>query len=120
MKDGDIDSQRDEHIDDFYKELTGIYKKANGYADNFDGMPDRIQIALFDMIFNLGATKLKNIFSSFNNGIKTSDWAKAALESNRPDVNTARNAHVRDLFNNEELAKPKKTAVALPDVKKAN
>ena len=99
MKDTDINAQRDKHIDSFYKELTGIYKKSNGYADDFDNFPEKVQIALFDMIFNLGAGKLRNTFPSFNTAIKSNDWAKAGSESNRPDVNASRNQFVSDLFN---------------------
>ena len=110
MKEEDINSQRDKHIDSFYSELTSIYKKTNGYPEDFDNLPDKVQIALFDMIFNLGKTKLKNTFPSFNAAIKASDWKKAALESNRPDVSTNRNTYVKDLFNAAELSSPKKTA----------
>ena len=108
MSDVDINSQRDKHVDSFYAELTSIYKKTNGYPDDFDNFPEKIQIALFDMIFNLGKTKLKNTFPTLNTAIKTSNWGKAALESNRPDVNASRNNYVRDLFNAAESAKPKK------------
>ena len=112
MKEGDIDSQRDKHMDPFYLELTSIYKKTNGYPEDFDNFPEKVQIALFDMIFNLGKTKLNNTFPSFNAAIKTSDWKKAAVQSNRPDVSVSRNTYVKDLFNAAELAKPKKTETA--------
>ena len=108
MRDVDINSQRDKHIDSFYAELTSIYKKTNGYPDDFDNFPEKVQIALFDMIFNLGKTKLSNTFPTFNAAIKTSNWGKAALESNRPDVNASRNNYVKDLFNAAESAKPNK------------
>lgn len=99
MKKTDIDKQRDKHIDTFYKELTNVYKKTNGYASDFDGMPENVQKALFDMIFNLGQTKLKNTFTKFNDAVKKEKWADAAKESNRPDVNSARNTYVKGLFN---------------------
>ncbi len=57
------------------------------------------QLALFDMIFNPGATKIVASFPNFNKALKASDWKKAVTESNRPDVNAARNSYVKQLFN---------------------
>lgn len=99
MKSADIEAQRDVHLDSFYSELTNIYKKGNGYASSFDEFPEDVQVALFDLIFNLGATKLNNTFPNFNKAIKDQDWEKAAKESNRPDVNQARNDFVKGLLN---------------------
>ncbi len=99
MKDVDINAQRDEHIRTFYKELTRYYKKNNGFNSNFDSFPINAQIALFDMIFNLGLTKLKNKFTKFNDAIKKEDWATAAKQSNRPQVGGLRNTYVKELFN---------------------
>ncbi len=98
MKPSDIEAQRDVHLKSFYTELTNIYRKGNGYASNFDDLPEDAQVALFDMIFNLGATKLDKTFPSFNKAIKGDDWKKAAKESNRPDVSKSRNDFVKELF----------------------
>lgn len=98
MKDADMNAQRKKHITTFYSELNGMYKKANGYKDNFDNFPDSVQKALFDMIFNLGQTKLRNKFIKFNAAIKKEAWDDAAKECNRPDVNSARNTYVKGLF----------------------
>ncbi|WP_089726854.1 hypothetical protein [Candidatus Thiosymbion oneisti] len=68
-----------------------MYSKAKGYTNDFDAMPDEVQLALFDMIFNLGQTKLRTIFTEFNKAIKHEKWDEAAKQSNRPDVNAARN-----------------------------
>jgi len=99
MKDADINLILDKHIDSFYKELSNIFNKAKGYPENFDQLHKNVQQALFDMIFNLGATKIVNTFPSFNAALKNSDWKKAATESNRPDVSPARNQYVKQLFN---------------------
>jgi len=104
MKDADINLQRDKHIDSFYKELTNIYKKSNGYTDDFDKLHKNVQLALFDMIFNLGATKIVSKFPGFNKALKAGDWKKAATESNRPDVNAARNTYVKQLLNTVPVA----------------
>lgn len=99
MKDADIDFQRDNHISSFYKELTVIYSKANGYQSNFDNMPPEVQKALFDMIFNLGATRLTSVFTKFNSAVKQDKWDEAARQCNRPDVSPTRNNYVKGLFN---------------------
>lgn len=107
MKEIDINSQRDNHINSFYSELCSVYKKSNGYTADFDNLHKNIQLALFDMIFNLGATKLVNIFKKFNSALKDGDWQKAATESNRPDVNSARNQYVKQLLNSVPVPKTK-------------
>lgn len=91
MGNTDIDILTDEHIESFEKELKNLYS-------GFDNLPEEVQLGLFDMIFNLGATTLGDKFPSFNKAIKEKDWTKAAKESNRPDVNAERNKYVRDLF----------------------
>jgi hypothetical protein len=65
----------------------------------FEKLHKNIQMALFDMIFNLGATKIVNSFPGFNKALKAGDWKKAATESNRPDFNTARNQYVKQFLN---------------------
>lgn len=69
----------------------------------FDVLPSSVRLALFDMIFNLGATKLRVRYPRMNRAIGEADWNKAAAESNRlPPISPARNAYVRRLF--EEAA----------------
>lgn len=98
MKDHDINNLLSKHITSFYTELTNIYKKSKGYTADFDQFPLPVQKALFDMIFNLGATKLVNVFVNFDKAVKAADWKKAAQESNRPQVSAARNQYVKQLF----------------------
>jgi GH24 family phage-related lysozyme (muramidase) len=98
MKDSDVNKLRDKHIASFYKELINIYTKANGYPDELDNFHKNVQLALFDMIFNLGATKIVNVFTKFDKAIKAGDWKKTASESNRTDVNAARNQYVKQLL----------------------
>ena len=95
MKDDDITLFLNKHIDDFYKELARVYTKTNGYPDNFDKLPKNVQLVLFDMTFNLGASKLVSSFPDFNTSLKAGDWKKAATECNRPDVSPARNQYVK-------------------------
>jgi len=98
MKTTDINHLLNKHISSFYKELSTIYRKTNGYTEDFDNMHENIQLALFDMIFNLGASKIVNVFKKFDAAIKAGDWKKAASESNRVDVNIARNQYVKELL----------------------
>lgn len=94
----DINVQRDKHIQTFYKELTGYYAKNNGFSKSFDDMPIEVQKALFDMVFNLGITKLKSQFVKFNGFIKSESWDDAAKQSNRIGISPIRNKYVFDLF----------------------
>lgn len=87
-----IDNLTNHHIDTFGAELRNIYH-------GFSLFPVEAQLALFDMVFNLGATGLRGTWPNMNAAIRAKDWSKAAIDSNRVDVNPARNRYVRDLFN---------------------
>lgn len=98
MLDENIEQLLLKHVDSFYQELTQLYRPANGYRHNFDEFPDEVQMALFDLIFNLGMTNLRTSWPKFNGAIKIEDWKTAAAESRRRQVSTARNDYVRDLL----------------------
>jgi len=98
MKEQDILDQKTKHVDAFYVNLKEYYKVTRGFKRNFDDFPENVQLALFDMIFNLGYKGLKTKFPSFNRAIKAEDWRKAAKECNRPDVSVTRNNYVKKLF----------------------
>jgi GH24 family phage-related lysozyme (muramidase) len=98
MKDRDINILMERHLDSFYRDLANIYRKSKGYPEDFDHLPQKVQMALFDMIFNLGAQRLVSSFPSLNNCIKAGDWSKAAQQCNRPQVSVARNQYVIQLF----------------------
>lgn len=98
MKEFDINNLFNKHLDSFYIELKNIYKKEKGYPQNFDDFHNDVQLALFDMIFNLGATKLVNSFPNFNAAIKKGDFKAAAIQSHRLDVDEARNKYVQKLL----------------------
>lgn len=98
MLDDDIEALLIKHIDSFYKELTNLYNRQKGFQSNFDEFPDEVQMALFDMIFNLGMTNLRTSWPKFNAAIKREDWQTAASESRRLQVSATRNNYVRDLL----------------------
>ncbi len=100
MKDFDIKFLLNKHIDSFHIELKNIYKKDKGYSKNFGDFNSNVQLALFDMIFNLGATKLVKSFPKFNEAIKNGDFEKAAKQSHRLDISEKRNKYVEDLLHN--------------------
>ena len=56
-----------------------------------------MQLALFDLIFNVGPTGLTK-FTQFNKSIKAGDWKKAAEQCERSQVNGARNEYVKKLL----------------------
>ena len=98
LKKTDIDKLTNKHIDTFEGELKKVYG-----SDAFAAFPSEVRLALFDMIFNLGMTNLKNKFPTFNKYIKAKNWSDAAKESNRSDVSDARNKYAKDLL--EKAAK---------------
>ena len=97
MRDPDIDGLLNEHIDSFYGGLVRAYSKAEGYPKDFDALPQNVQLALFDLVFNVGATGLTK-FTQFNKSIKAGDWKKAAEQCNRSQVGGARNEYVKKLL----------------------
>ena len=98
MRDDDINAQRDAHIASFYKELSGYYTTGNGVMDAFDDMPEEVQLALFDMIFNLGLTKLRIQYVLFNGHLRKRNWREAAVQSSRVRIGSDRNNYVHDLL----------------------
>lgn len=98
MRDDDISAQRDRHIQTFYWELKSYYTTANGFPSELDDMPEEVQLALFDMVFNLGITKLRNQYILFNNALKAERWKDAAAQSNRLGIQPTRNQYVRTLL----------------------
>lgn len=96
----EINKLTDKHINSFEKELKKIYS-------DFSNFPVEVCLALFDLIFNLGMTNLKNKWPNFNGAIKVKDWQKAADNSSRKSpISAARNKYVKDLL--EKAAKNKK------------
>lgn len=98
MLDDDIEKLLLNHINSFYSELSRLYNRNNGFYRDFDEFPDEVQMALFDMIFNLGMTNLRSAWPKFNGAINMEDWKTAAEESRRRQVAPARNDYVRDLL----------------------
>ena len=80
-------------VNEFIPGLRSIYG-----ADAWEAMPTRVQYALVDMAYNLGTGGLRNDWPKFNRAIRNQDWAGAAAESNRPQLNNERNDYIRGLL----------------------
>jgi GH24 family phage-related lysozyme (muramidase) len=75
----------------FYLNLVQSYP-------GFDSMPEPGKIGLFDMIYNLGPSRIINEFPHFTKAVRARDWTTAAAQSERPQLSKRRNATVRTLF----------------------
>ncbi|MCF6257490.1 MAG: hypothetical protein L3J98_10250 [Gammaproteobacteria bacterium] len=87
----EVNRLTNKHIKTFCKELKKLFP-------DFDDYPTEARLGLLDMIFNLGMTRLKGRFPKFCKAVKEKNWAAAAVESNRPDIQPPRNKYVRELF----------------------
>ncbi|BEM74046.1 hypothetical protein SME36J_34690 [Serratia marcescens] len=76
------------HVNDDRNYLRGMYPE-------FDSFPLSVKVALHDIIYTVGPTRLRNGFPSFNNAINSKNWSEAAKESNRKDVGAGRNRNTR-------------------------
>ncbi|WP_199063397.1 hypothetical protein [Serratia sp. ASV30] len=91
LSEAEIKSSFRAYVDNDRKSLRDRYP-------SFYDFSLKIQVALHDMIYQLGVAGLGK-FTNFNTAVNKKDWAKAAIESKRPDANAARNKFVSDTFN---------------------
>ena len=90
----------DGHVSSDYTQLLLIYP-------DFDNFPDDAKVALFDMIYNLGAghnrrkrnhaTGLR-AYGTMNAAINRGDWATAAAHCLRHGIPAERNRETAELF----------------------
>lgn len=94
-----------DHLDKDEANLVALFPE-------YDTYPPRVRAALLDLIYNLGASGLRNKFPKFVAAIKAKDWKTAAAESHRPQVNDFRNSYVSDFlmdaYNDEQKCKKDK------------
>jgi len=92
LPDDEIDRLTEEHIETFERQLKNIYR-------DFKNFPQEAQLALFDIVFNVGATNLRLKWPKMNQAINDFDWLEAAKHSKRrPPISSRRNKYVNDLF----------------------
>ena len=91
MPEDAIDTLLDARIDEFE---TGLRRS----FPDFDNYPDKAQMGLMDMAFNLGNHGLVSKFPTFTNAAKEKDWLRCAEECRRTGISDARNAETKKLF----------------------
>ena len=87
----DIDKLVVEHMRGDLEALLRMFPEFGNY-------PLPAQIALWDMIYNLGPSRLRNLFPKMRQAILDADWEEAANESHRDGPSVERNQFVFDLF----------------------
>lgn len=86
---------------------------AGGKFEQFSDLPTNVQLALMDMAFNLGRSKLCK-FQNLRAFLKQGDWQNAAKESHRRGIQSSRNEAIYQWIANQ----PKDIA-PMPKVKGA-
>jgi len=105
-----------DHAADFYKPYTRLYLAQDTIddlvqdyvRDNFESVlalfpgfgnfPKSAQIALWDMVYNLGVDGLRTKFPNLCQAVQDGNWAVAASESHRTTISERRNQNVFNLF----------------------
>jgi GH24 family phage-related lysozyme (muramidase) len=96
IEQSDAEKLRDRHIMADYQSLKTLYPQ-------FDTFPDGAKLALFDMVYNLGASKLRSKFPNMNTAINSRNWLQAANESHRLQVESGRNLITGENFGNAAI-----------------
>jgi len=86
----DIDQLVQDHV---RQDFEALLRQCPGFGN----LPLPAQIALWDMIYNLGPTGLAQ-FRMLRQAILSGDWEEAAEQSNRNGPSDARNQYVFNLF----------------------
>lgn len=82
----------------FQEDLKPLEDQLRNIYPDYDNFPGVVKEGLLDMIFNLGQTKLRKDFPSFNYAVQTQNWSKAAEECRRKGIQSNRNRVIRSLF----------------------
>lgn len=77
--------------------VGGTVERSNPYA-GFEEFPASAQLAVLDLMYNLGAQGLRMKWPTFTKAVKDRRWKDAAEASNRPQLSADRNAWVRGLL----------------------
>ena len=107
----DIYGWLQEAIQSFHSQCRMLFRKENGFHANYDDFPAALQLALFDLLYNLGLSGLRDGFPSFLQAVKEQNWQVAAKESKRKNPGLElRNEKIKQLFYSlgpgEQLAFP--------------
>lgn len=85
-------------LKEFDKELRGHYLK-------YDTYPEPVKLALLDMIYNLGPTRLFGEFKHFGKAVNAQHWKSAAAKCHRIGPSAKRNAWTAHQFRMAEAGK---------------
>jgi len=94
LRQEDIDSHLLSLLDQSDDELQKDYS-------GFETFPDSVKMALLDMDYNLGDSKLRTTYPHFDAAIDRRDWETAATQCDRIDVQPSRNAWCAKQFNGQ-------------------
>lgn len=89
LADSEIGSLTVKHITSDRANLQGLYA-------GFNSFPQSAKVALHDMAYNMGISRLRKSFTRFNDAVNRRDWAAAAVESHRIGISDARNNATRE------------------------
>lgn len=90
LSQSDIDDLVTDHIRAEFEALLRQYP-------DFGNLPLSVQVALWDMLYNLGSSGLAG-FELLRQAIAKADWAEAARQSHRLRIDEDRNDFVFNLF----------------------
>lgn len=76
------------HVNDDRGYLQNMYSE-------FDSFPFSVKVALHDIIYTVGPTRLRDNFPNFNTAVNSKNWTEAANESHRRNVGDGRNRDTR-------------------------
>jgi GH24 family phage-related lysozyme (muramidase) len=88
----DINNELNKKIRSFEKEIIVVLPDYSKY-------PEDAQVAIFDIVYNVGITKFKTKWPTFLADVKKKDWKDAAKNSHRK-ISEARNAMTKKLLEN--------------------
>lgn len=81
-----------------YDHMREIFDALLRLFPYFGNYPQSVQIALWDMAYNLGVNGLRSDFPNFCQAVRDEDWERAAAESHRSQPGEGRNDFVFNLF----------------------
>lgn len=90
----------DDEINELFARDCGekIREARRAFAPGFANFPAPAQLALLDMIFNLGFTGLTTEWPRLMAAVREGDWQVCAAECNRPQLSADRNAWTHGQF----------------------
>lgn len=91
LTESEVDRLVIDHMKDDFDDMLRLFP-------DFGNFPLSAQVALWDMIYNLGPGKLKSEFPMMLQAIEDGKWAEAAEQSHRKGPSEERNQFVYDLF----------------------